>query len=139
MKLKELLADIEVLHCTASPEMEIGGICYDSRAAKPGDIFVAITGFETDGHKYIASAVERGASAVICERLPETDIPCVQVRDSRLALALASATFFGKPAERMKMIGVTGTTARPPAPCSSSICWRQKPEQKWVSSVPIRT
>lgn len=112
MKLKKLLADIEVLEWSASPEMEIGDVCYDSRTAKSGDVFVAITGFETDGHNYIPAAVEKGAAAVICERKPELDVPYVLVRDSRLTLALASANLFGSPAARMKLIGVTGTNGK---------------------------
>ena len=112
MKLKEILRDIEVLQSTADGELEISGISYDSRAAKPGDLFTAIVGFESDGHRYIPAAVERGAAAVLCERAPEDGTPYVLVRDSRYALAIASRNFFGDPAGKMTMIGVTGTNGK---------------------------
>ena len=112
MKLKDILLNVEVLEQTADPEMEVSDISYDSRTVKPGDMFVAVTGFETDGHRFIPMAVERGAAAVLCCRKPEADIPYVLVADSRLALALASANLFGRPAERMTLIGVTGTNGK---------------------------
>ncbi len=112
MKLKELLENIEVEEWGASPDAEISDLCYDSRRVKPGDVFAAIPGFETDGHKYIPAAAEKGASVVLCERKPETDIPFVRVRDCRLALALASANLFGHPGDRMQLIGVTGTNGK---------------------------
>lgn len=112
MKLKELLRDIPVLAMTADPETEIKNICYDSRAVEPGDLFVAVEGFKSDGHRFIPAAMERGAAAVLCSRRPETDIPCVLVEDSRRALALVSAAYFGHPARKLKMIGVTGTDGK---------------------------
>jgi UDP-N-acetylmuramoyl-L-alanyl-D-glutamate--2,6-diaminopimelate ligase len=112
MKLKDILKDIEIVELRADPEMEIGDICYDSRRAKAGDLFVAITGFETDGHRYIGSVFEKGAEAVLCEKPPEADLPCVLVRDSRHALAIASKNFFRSPSSEMVMIGVTGTNGK---------------------------
>ena len=56
-------------------EMEIAGVSYDSRATQPGDLFVAMTGYATDGHKYIATALEKGAAAVLCQNLPEGEGP----------------------------------------------------------------
>ncbi len=112
MKLKELLANMEIAEWHASPDTEIGDICYDSRRVKAGDLFAAIPGFETDGHRYIPAAAEKGASAVLCERKPEIDVPYVLVKDSRLALALASANLFGHPGDEMRLIGVTGTNGK---------------------------
>ena len=109
MKLAELLRDIEVLESHASPELEIADVAYDSRQVTKGAAFVAIRGFESDGHKYIPQAVEKGASCVICEEKPALDVPYVVVRDSRLALAVASKNFFGDPGGEMVMLGVTGT------------------------------
>ena len=111
MKLKELIRDLDVLNMTADPEMEITGICYDSRAAKPGNLFVAVRGFATDGHRYIPKAIENGASAVLCETIPE-EIPAIQVADCRLGLALTSSAFFGYPSREMTMIGLTGTNGK---------------------------
>ena len=62
MKLRELLSGVSVLACTADMEMEISGVSYDSRSVRPGDLFVAMTGFAVDGHKFIAAAQEKGAA-----------------------------------------------------------------------------
>ena len=112
MLLKELLKDIPVRGMTADPALEIGGVSYDSRCTRPGDLFTAIVGTVSDGHRFIPAAAERGASAVLCERVPETDIPYVLVDDSRYALAIASRNFFCDPAGQMTMIGVTGTNGK---------------------------
>lgn len=107
-----MLKDVEVKSCTAELGMTVGELKYDSREVQPNDVFVAITGFATDGHKYIGKAQELGASAVVCERIPEQDIPYIQVESSRRALAQMSANYFGHPADEMKMIGVTGTNGK---------------------------
>ena len=73
--------------------------------------FVAIRGYATDGHKYIAKAMEQGAAAVVCEEAPE-GVPAVVVENSRIALAEIAANRFGHPAESMVMLGVTGTNGK---------------------------
>ncbi|MDR0952076.1 MAG: UDP-N-acetylmuramoyl-L-alanyl-D-glutamate--2,6-diaminopimelate ligase [Oscillospiraceae bacterium] len=112
MKLQELLKNIQVLESTADGAMEISGLCYDSRRVRPGDVFVALRGYSSDGHKFIDAAAQLGAAAVICQEKPEGSIPYVLVADSRLALALASCEFFGNPADEMKLVGVTGTNGK---------------------------
>lgn len=112
MKLKDLLRDIEVLDMNADPECEISGVSYDSRAVKPRELFVAVVGFESDGHRFVPMAAEKGAAAVLCQNVPESAVPYVRVADTRLALALASRNFFGDPASKMHMIGVTGTNGK---------------------------
>ena len=112
MKLKELLSGIGILAATAPLEMEIGGVSYDSRSTAPGDLFVAVTGYETDGHAYIGAAAARGAAAVLCEHAPETEIPYVQVENSRRALAILGLNWFGRPAEQMVMTAITGTNGK---------------------------
>lgn len=112
MNLRELLSNLDVDFSNAEPETEIGGIAYDSRNVRPGDVFVAIKGYESDGHAYIASAMEKGAVAVICEDAPEARVPYVRVENGRSALALTAAAFYGRPALRMKIIGVTGTNGK---------------------------
>lgn len=111
MKLSQLLADIEVIQSEVSGEIEIGEVRYDSRAVQPGDLFVAIRGFETDGHQYIASALAKGAAAVVCEEAP-AGAPAVVVRSARRALAQIGANRFGHPAERLCLVGVTGTNGK---------------------------
>ena len=114
MKLKELLKGWEFSACEAYVlELEITGVSWDSRTVRPGDLFVAMTGFAADGHRFIPQAMEAGAAAVLCqERLEDTAIPHVRVPDSRRCLAVIGANFFGHPAESMTMIGVTGTNGK---------------------------
>ena len=114
MKLKELLKGWEFSACEADVlELEITGVSWDSRTVRPGDLFVAMTGFAADGHRFIPQAMEAGAAAVLCqERLEDTAIPHVRVPDSRRCLAVIGANFFGHPAESMTMIGVTGTNGK---------------------------
>ena len=112
MKLKQIIKNIDIIEINAEYDAEISGICYDSRAAKPGDLFVAVRGFTVDGHKYIAKAAAAGVAAVLCEQAPEVDIPYILTSDSRKGLALASCEFFGNPAAEMKIIGITGTSGK---------------------------
>lgn len=112
MKLKELLSEVEVLACTADLNTEIRDVSFDSRTTRPGDLFVAVCGYESDGHRFIGMAVEKGAAAVLCQQKPETEVPYVLVADSRLALAQVSCAYFGNPARELTMIGVTGTNGK---------------------------
>lgn len=112
MILSELLKEIEILEISAELDSEIGDISYDSRTVKPGDLFVAVKGFETDGHKYIESAVEKGALAAVCEDRPRSGIPYILVKDSRRALALISKNYFRDPASEITMLGITGTNGK---------------------------
>lgn len=112
MKLGDLLRGIEILDSRADLTMEISGISYDSRKTVAGDLFVAMTGYATDGHRFIASAREKGAVCVLCEKIPEDDGPWVQVASARKALALLGGNWFAHPAEEMVMIGVTGTNGK---------------------------
>ena len=112
MKLKDLLKDVSVLEMTADPELEITDLCCDSRRAVPGALFVAVSGFASDGNRFIPSAVEKGAAVVVTAKRPEGNVPYVLVASDRLALALISCNYHGRPAERMTMIGITGTTGK---------------------------
>lgn len=112
MKLKNLIANLDIVSLSADPEIEITGITYDSRAVKPGDAFVAVRGFETDGHRYIPSALDKGAAVIICQDEQSKEVPYVAVKDSRLALAFASAAFYAFPSKEMKVVGVTGTSGK---------------------------
>ena len=113
MQLKDLLEGVEVLSATADMEREISAVCYDSRTARPGSLFVAMTGYAFDGHAFMEQAYRNGACAAVCERPPEgAAIPYIQVRNSRRALAVIGANFYGRPADRMTMIGVTGTNGK---------------------------
>ena len=112
MKLSTLLQGVEVLKTNAPLDLEISQVHYDSRNVTPGSLFVAVTGFVTDGNKYIPMALEKGAAAVVTAVEPKEDIPYILVSSDRLALALIGANFYGHPAKSMTLIGVTGTNGK---------------------------
>lgn len=112
MKLRELIKNLSIIEMNADAEREISGVSYDSRKTEKGDMFVAIRGFEADGHKFIPKAAENGAAVILCEEKPSCDIPYVLVSDSRYGLAIVSRDFFGDPASEMTMIGITGTSGK---------------------------
>lgn len=112
MKLGELLHNISILETNADLEQEITGVSYDSRHTKPGDLFIALEGYETDGHRFIPMAREKGAACVLCQKAPQDGGPYVRTGDSRGALAQAGRNWFGDPAGEMTMVGVTGTNGK---------------------------
>ena len=114
MKLRELLAGVPVLvRLRQIWRMEISGVSYDSRTARPGDLFVAMTGFATDGHAiYCQGAGKRARRRCCARRRRQRDVPYVQTEDSRRALAVVGANWFGHPAEEMTMVAVTGTNGK---------------------------
>jgi len=116
VRLAKLLRGVETQSAGAHGDLEISEITYDSRHAKPGTLFVAIRGEKMDGNNFVSDAVARGAVAVLSEQqnpkaLP-SDFPWVQVTDARKALATAAANYYGRPAEVLKLIGVTGTNGK---------------------------
>lgn len=112
MKLGELLHNIPILETNADLEQEITGVSYDSRHTSPGDLFIALEGYETDGHRFIPMAREKGAACVLCQKAPQDGGPYVRTGDSRGALAQAGRNWFGDPAGEMTMVGVTGTNGK---------------------------
>ena len=112
MKLGELLQDIHILETNADPELEITGVSYDSRHTRPGDLFVAMEGYETDGHRYIPMACEKGAACVLCQKEPPEGVAYARTNDSRGALAQVGRNWFGDPASEMTMVAVTGTNGK---------------------------
>lgn len=112
MNIKDVLNIPDILQFEAQTNIEINGIQYDSRKVIPGNIFFAIRGYETDGHKYIDQAVNNGAACIVCEEKPNIQIPFVLVVNSRRALALAACNFYDHPSSKMKMIGITGTNGK---------------------------
>lgn len=121
--LKELVAAVPGAEVVREGNPEISTIAYDSRRVGPGALFVAVPGFAVDGHNFLPDAAARGATAVVVQAdhlanissllddLP-AELPVVAVPDSRHALALMSAAFFGYPARQMKVVGVTGTDGK---------------------------
>ena len=112
MKLRELLRGIGVLECTADPELDIESIYYDSRKVTAGSLFVAISGFASDGNRFIPMAMDKGAAVVVTAKKPAQDVPYVLVESDRMALAMLGCNFYGHPAKSMIMVGVTGTNGK---------------------------
>lgn len=115
MELGKLLDGISCRLLQGNEKREISGVYYDSRTVGPGGLFVCIEGFQTDGHKFISSALEKGAAAILCahpvEDMPE-DITVILAENTRKALAEVSANFYGHPSRGMRMVGVTGTNGK---------------------------
>ncbi len=116
MKLQELLAGVSILSSTADGDIEINAVRNDSRKVQAGDLFVAMRGYAADGHDFIGMALARGAAAVICEEGGD-GFPAVLVKNARATLADVSANFYGHPAEKLKIIGVTGTNGKTTTTC----------------------
>lgn len=115
MLLKELLKTVGRYEITGSEEIEINGIEVDSRNINEGNAFIAIKGTQADGHNYIGKAIELGASAVICENLPEItadNVTYVTVNDTEDAVGKIATTFYGNPTDKLDLVGVTGTNGK---------------------------
>ncbi len=112
MKLRELLKNVDVLAASVDMDLEIGAVAYDSRKVTPGSLFVAITGFASDGNRFIPMALEKGAAVIVTAKQPQEDIPYVLVKSDRMALAMIGTNFYGEPASSMTMIGITGTNGK---------------------------
>lgn len=115
MKLSEILKKVKTLECVGIPDIEVTGVNMDSRIVKPGDVFVAVRGTQTDGHKFISVALQKGAIAVICEEIPvkhPDDVTFVRVEDTENAVGCVATQFYGDPTSRLKLVGVTGTNGK---------------------------
>lgn len=114
MQLKQLLERFEYKVAQGSDEIRITTLVNDSRKVEEGSVFVCISGAVSDGHAYVEDVVTKGAAAVIVEKEVEAPehVTVIRVEDTRYALALASAAYFGYPAEKLKVIGITGTKGK---------------------------
>jgi UDP-N-acetylmuramoyl-L-alanyl-D-glutamate--2,6-diaminopimelate ligase len=114
MQLRDIIEALPAASVEGPLDRPVSGITYDSRRVTPGMVFVAIAGQNTDGHDYIANAIERGATAVICERngvlFPRTTK--IRVPDGREALARAAISYYAHPSSKLKVVGVTGTNGK---------------------------
>ena len=115
MKLNEMLRNITPLQVIGDAEMEIKGVNIDSRKIQHGHLFVAVKGTQVDGHQYIDKAIEQGATAVLCETLPQTlakGVTFVQVTDTEDAVGKVATLYYGDPSKHLKLVGVTGTNGK---------------------------
>jgi len=114
MKLSQLLKNCPVLQIHGKMDLEVSGLHYDSRQIRHGDAFFALRGVVSDGHSFIPSAIANGARVVFAEEMTENleSVTTVLVENSRQAMALAAAEFYGNPTNDMKVVGVTGTNGK---------------------------
>ncbi|HEY0789685.1 MAG TPA: UDP-N-acetylmuramoyl-L-alanyl-D-glutamate--2,6-diaminopimelate ligase [Chthoniobacterales bacterium] len=113
MQLQRLIANLPTLSVHGPLDREVGHLCYDSRQARPGSLFVAIRGAQADGHQYFEQAIDQGAVAVVGETpLFSGRATSIVVASSRRALARLASTFFGEPARKLRMVGITGTNGK---------------------------
>ena len=114
MKLRDLVADLPHPALSGSLDAEINALSYDSRKVKPGTAFFALRGTKVDGHDFINTAIENGASAIIAETAPPTECtkPWVHIGNTRKALSLMAATFYDYPGRALNIAGVTGTNGK---------------------------
>lgn len=113
--LQNILKDVKVLDTKGTLDMSVAGIAFDSRQVREHMAFVAVRGVQSDGHAYIAKAEASGASAIICEQLPEqlqSGIAYIVVQDSAEALGQMASAFYGYPSRKLKLVGVTGTNGK---------------------------
>src|SRR5690606_41131565 len=113
MKLSEVLAGCGAEQTAGGRAAgEVTGVTAESRQVKEGDLFVALPGLRNDGAEFIGEAVSRGAVAVVAQRPAPSQVPFFTVGNARQALALIAANFYGKPAEELTLLGVTGTNGK---------------------------
>ncbi|AEE19870.1 UDP-N-acetylmuramoyl-L-alanyl-D-glutamate--2,6-diaminopimelate ligase [Dokdonia sp. 4H-3-7-5] len=113
--LKDILYKVTLETVVGNTAVAITNIYFDSRKVSLNDVFVAVRGTQSDGHDYIAKAVNQGALAIICEELPEqivNGITYVKVADTSSALATIASNFYGNPSANLKLIGITGTNGK---------------------------
>ncbi len=112
MELTQLMKGISMKD-NIIPRIEIRNIHFHSKFVEKNDLFIAISGFNQDGHQYIQEAIERGATVVVGERnLPPLKVPYIRVQDARVALGKIASVFYGNPSQTHKMIGITGTNGK---------------------------
>lgn len=115
MDIKELTRSTSVEECLGSFAGDVTALCFDSRKACPGCLFIAVRGAEADGHDFIKMAEEKGAAFVVCETLPAEPSKTVcylRVADSAEALGRMASAWFGEPSKQLKVVGVTGTNGK---------------------------
>ena len=115
MKLKDTLANCNLMEIIGEKDVDILGITFDSRKVKQGTMFFAVKGTQVDGHNYISKAIEQGATAVVCEKLPKEKadhVTYIQVENSAYVLGMAASNYFGNPSEKLRLVGVTGTNGK---------------------------
>ena len=115
MKIKEILVNCNLLDIVGNKDLDIPNITFDSRQVGQDTLFFAVKGTQADGHDYIDKAIEQGASAIVCEKMPskkQDNVTYIKVDNSAYVLGVAASNFFGNPSEKMRLVGVTGTNGK---------------------------
>ena len=115
MILQDLLYKVSIRSIKGNTNIEISDLQIDSRKVIPGTCFMAVKGSKVDGHQFIETAIEKGATAIVCENLPadcNENITYVQVENAAGAAAYISHNFYGEPSLKIKLVGVTGTNGK---------------------------
>ena len=115
MKLKDIIANCNLLELKGDKNIDIDKVSFDSREVAPGTLFFAVKGTQADGHAYIENALDKGASAIVCEKMPKTlrdGVTYIKVDNSGYVLGVAAANFYGNPSRQLKLTGVTGTNGK---------------------------
>lgn len=115
MKLNQLIKDCQPVQTVGEEGRKVKSVQIDSRRVQPGDLFVALRGTQVDGHEYIEKAIGQGATAVVCESLPQhvsEDVTYLVYPDTELAVGPLATACAGNPSQRMKLVGVTGTNGK---------------------------
>lgn len=113
--VQDILKGVKVKKLEGDASGVISGICFDSRKVAAGCVFVATRGTVADGHAYIPGAIEKGAAAIVCEELPseiKPNIVYILVENSSKALGEMCSNYFGRPSEKLTLVGVTGTNGK---------------------------
>ncbi|RRQ47850.1 UDP-N-acetylmuramoyl-L-alanyl-D-glutamate--2,6-diaminopimelate ligase [Maribacter algicola] len=113
--LKDILYGVHISAVSGTTNCEVASVCFDSRKVQKGDAFVATRGTVTDGHKFLDKAVELGARAIICEKLPGKmvdGVTYVAVENGQQALAIMASNYYNTPSKNLKLVGVTGTNGK---------------------------
>jgi UDP-N-acetylmuramoyl-L-alanyl-D-glutamate--2,6-diaminopimelate ligase len=115
IELKNILYRVTINTVVGSTSIAVNNLHFDSRNITPNDAFVAIKGLKFNGHDYIDTAIQQGAIAIICEKIPvsiKDNVTYVQVDNSHKALAIMASNFYGEPSKNLKLIGITGTNGK---------------------------
>ncbi len=113
--LKDILYKVAIEAVKGSTEIAVNNIDFDSRKIEENDVFIAIRGTVADGHEFIETTINKGATAIICDTFPENivaGVTYVQVKDTNRALAFMASNFYGNPSSNLKLVGITGTNGK---------------------------
>ncbi|GGD45159.1 UDP-N-acetylmuramoyl-L-alanyl-D-glutamate--2,6-diaminopimelate ligase [Muriicola marianensis] len=113
--LKDILYGVGLTAVSGTTAKLVNQICFDSRKVGMDDVFVAIRGTKSDGHKFIEKAIASGANAIVCEQLPDNlvnEVSYLEVKDTKEALSVMASNYYNNPSKNLKLVGVTGTNGK---------------------------